>query len=119
MLGATRERVAMNSPQKRFHCALAVRDLDESIREYTARLGAEPCCVVEKTYALWRTSEVNLSISVAPERAGTLRHLGFEDPSSPTMTMEADPNGFEWERFSDAQQDDEIRARYPNARFRP
>lgn len=104
---------------KRFHVALAVRDLDESIREYTARLGTEKYSVVENTYALWRTGEVNFSISVAPERAGTLRHLGFEDPSSPAMSMETDPNGIEWERFTDAQQDDEIRARYPNARFLP
>jgi hypothetical protein len=109
----------MSRSDKRFHVALAVHDLNESILEYTARLGAEPCCVVENTYALWRTAEINFSISVAPERAGTLRHLGFEDPRSPAMSMETDPNGFEWERFSDAQQDDEIRARFPNARFRP
>jgi catechol 2,3-dioxygenase-like lactoylglutathione lyase family enzyme len=104
--------------KKRFHVALAVRDFDEAIHDYTARLGAEPCCTVENTYALWRTPEVNLSISVNPERAGSLRHVGFEDSSAPAMTMDNDRNGVEWEHFSEAQQDEEIRSRWPNARFR-
>jgi hypothetical protein len=107
-----------NQSKKRFHVALAVRDFDEAVREYTTRLGSEPCCIVENTYALWRTAEVNLSISRNPERAGTLRHVGFEDPSSSAMAMETDANGFQWERFSESQQDDEIRSRWPNARFR-
>jgi catechol 2,3-dioxygenase-like lactoylglutathione lyase family enzyme len=109
----------MNASKKRFHVALAVRDFAESVREYTARLGAVPCSTVENTYALWRTDEVNLSISVDTARAGTLRHVGFEDPSSPAMSMETDANGFQWERFSETQQNDEIRNRWPHARFRP
>jgi len=104
--------------KKRFHVALAVRDFDEALREYTARLAAEPCCTVDGRYALWRTGEVNLSVSVDPERAGALRHVGFEDPGAPEMTMATDPNGFLWERFSEAQQDEEIRNRWPDARFR-
>ena len=104
--------------KKRFHVALAVRDFGEALGEYTTRLGSEPCCTVDGRYALWRTDHVNLSISVDPERAGALRHVGFEDPSAPRMAMETDPNGFLWERFSEAQQDEEIRNRWPDARFR-
>jgi hypothetical protein len=68
---------------RRFHIALAVSELDASIREYSSRLGVGPCCVVEGAYALFRTDQVNFSISVRPEAAGTLRHLGFEDPAAP------------------------------------
>jgi len=109
----------MTQSKKRFHVALAVRDFDEAVREYTLRLGEEPCCTVENTYALWRTAEVNLSVSVQKERAGTLRHVGFEAEDAPAMSMETDPNGFLWERFSESQQNEEILNRYPNARFRP
>jgi len=56
---------------RRIHVALAVRDLPASIQDYTARLGVEPCCIVEDTYALWRTDHLNLSISVKPDAVGT------------------------------------------------
>jgi len=103
---------------RRIHIALAVRDIDAAVRDYSARLGAQPCCVVEGIYALWRTDQVNLSISVMPEVAGTLRHLGFEDPESPIMSVETDANGIEWERFTEEQQMAEIRQRWPHATFR-
>lgn len=101
----------------KLHVALAVAELSESVADYSRRLGAEPCCVVEGTYALWRTASINLSISVLPERAGQLRHLGFEDPTSPAMGEETDPNGIVWERFTADQQRAEILARWPNAEF--
>jgi hypothetical protein len=103
---------------KRIHIALAVREYESSLREYTARLGAEPCCTVEGIYALWRTPQVNLSISVKPEQAGTLRHLGFEDGQSAAMSEERDVNGITWERFSAEQQRSEILQHWPQARFR-
>ena len=102
---------------RRLHVALAVRDLDESIRDYSVRLGGPPCCIVSGTYALWRTDSFNLSISVIPTAAGTLRHLGFEDSAAATMTVEADANGFEWERFTKEQQRSEILKLWPHARF--
>ena len=89
---------------RRIHIALAVRDLESSISEYSRRLGLEPCCVVDGTYALWRTEQLNLSISVKPEAVGTLRHLGFEDPDAPEALVERDVNGIEWERFTEKQQ---------------
>ena len=102
---------------QRIHVALAVRDLPASIQDYSARLGIEPCCIVEGTYALWRTDHVNLSISVTPEAAGTLRHLGFEDPRAAETSVERDANGIEWERFTEEQQRDEILRIWPHARF--
>ncbi len=103
---------------KRIHIALAVADFDASLREYTARLGAEPCCVVSDTYALWRTDHVNLSISVKPAEAGRLRHLGFEDSEAQAMSEEADVNGITWERFAQRHQRDEILKYWPHAKFR-
>lgn len=100
---------------RRLHVALAVRDLDASIRDYSERLGTQPSCVVPGTYALFRTSQVNLSISVDPDSAGTLRHLGFEDPTAPAPSVERDVNGIEWERFTRAQQLREIVQRWPDA----
>ena len=100
---------------KRLHVALAVRDLDASIRDYSERLGVPPSCVVPGTYALFRTNQVNLSISVNPDAAGTLRHLGFEDPGAPASSVERDVNGIEWERFTPEQQLGEILQRWPDA----
>jgi hypothetical protein len=102
---------------KRIHVALAVRDFSLSVEEYTKRLGIEPCCTVEGTYALWCTDTVNLSISVKPAEAGRLRHLGFEDPNAEAMSEETDVNGIVWERFTAEQQRQEILKYWPNARF--
>ena len=88
------------------------------MQEYSRRLGVEPCCVVEGAYALWRTDQVNLSISVKPDAVGTLRHLGFEDPAAPYPSTERDLNGIEWERFTEEQQRAEIERLWPQARFR-
>jgi hypothetical protein len=104
-------------PMKRIHIALAVRDYAASLEEYTKRLGVPPCCLVDGTYALWRTDTVNLSISVKAE-AGVLRHLGFEDPSAPALSEETDVNGFVWERFTEEQQRQEILKYWPHAKFR-
>ena len=103
---------------RRLHIALAVRDLRASIADYTRRLGVEPCCVVEGAYALWRTGQVNLSITADPAAAGSLRHLGFEDPEAPAMGVDSDPDGIVWERFTERQQRQEILARWPRAQFR-
>ena len=64
---------------KRFHIALAVRDLSASIADYSLRLGQAPQAVVPGKYAMWRTELLNFSINEMPERAGELRHVGFED----------------------------------------
>jgi catechol 2,3-dioxygenase-like lactoylglutathione lyase family enzyme len=93
---------------KRFHIALAVRDLRASIADYSARLGQRPNVVVDGKYAMWRTELLNFSINQNAERAGQLRHIGFEDDSAEGFTSTSDVNGIEWERFSAQAQDERI-----------
>ena len=93
---------------RRFHIALAVADLQRSIDDYSRRLGAAPTVVVAGKYAMWRTEQLNFSINQTPERAGQLRHLGFEDAQAAGFSVERDVNGIEWELFSPAAQDAKI-----------
>lgn len=93
---------------KRFHIALAVADLQASIADYSERLGQPPSAVVPGKYAMWRTDLLNFSINESPERAGPLRHIGFEDDSVSGYSSTRDVNGIEWEVFSVAEQDRRI-----------
>ncbi|HVE10269.1 MAG TPA: hypothetical protein VNE00_23640 [Paraburkholderia sp.] len=93
---------------KRFHIALAVANLDASIADYTVRLGQTPAAVVAGRYAMWRTDLLNFSINENPQRAGQLRHLGFEDDAADGFTSTVDANGIEWELFSAQEQDRRI-----------
>lgn len=97
---------------RRFHIALAVADLTGSIRDYSRRFGAAPVVVVAGKYAMWRTDQLNFSINELPERAGQLRHLGFEDDAAGDFSVERDVNGIEWELFSPAGQDLKILEMY-------
>jgi hypothetical protein len=93
---------------KRFHIALAVRDLEASIGEYSRRLGQSATVVVPGKYAMWRTDLLNFSINQNPDRTGQLRHVGFEDDGVQGFASSRDINGIEWELFSPAAQDDKI-----------
>ena len=93
---------------KRFRIALAVRDLNDSIADYRARLGKAPSVVVPGKYAMWRTDLLNFSINQNPARAGQLRHVGFEDDAAEGFTTTSDVNGIEWELFSQKEQDARI-----------
>ncbi|HEV8116361.1 MAG TPA: VOC family protein [Acidimicrobiales bacterium] len=93
---------------RRIHIALAVDDLQRSIDDYSERLGAEAAVIVPGRYALWRTPEVNLSVSLRPGGAERLRHLGFEDDEADAATETSDVNGIVWEHFTAAQQASEI-----------
>ena len=93
---------------KRFHIALAVANLDNSIADYSLRLGEEPTVVVSDKYAMWRTDTLNFSINQIPDRAGQLRHVGFEDESVQGFSSDFDTNGLEWELFSPQAQDQKI-----------
>ena len=93
---------------RRFHIALAVANLADSVRDYSARLGVEPTAVVAGKYAMWRTAQLNFSINQIPERAVQLRHLGFEDSAAADFSSDHDVNGIEWELFSPKAQDDKI-----------
>lgn len=97
---------------KRFHIALAVKDLAGSMADYSRRLGQEPQAVVPGKYAMWRTELLNFSINELPERAGQLRHVGFEDDDATGFASTRDVNGIEWELFSAAEQDARILATY-------
>ena len=101
---------------RRFHIALAVANLAGSIRDYSRRLGAAPAAVVPGKYALWRTDQLNFSINEQPQRAGQLRHLGFEDDAAPPgFALERDVNGIDWELFTPASQDEKIPEVYGSA----
>jgi hypothetical protein len=93
---------------RRFHIALAVADLAASIEDYAVRLGVRPTAVVPRKYALFRTEQLNFSINQMPERAGQLRHLGFEDEAARGFSSTHDVNGIEWELFSPEDQDAKI-----------
>ena len=93
---------------RRFHIALAVADLAQSIVDYRQRLGVEPTAVMSGKYALFRTEQLNFSINQMPERAGQLRHLGFEDEAARGFSSTHDVNGIEWELFSPEGQDAKI-----------
>lgn len=93
---------------KRFHIALAVQDLEESIADYSERLGQPPNAVVSGKYAMWRTELLNFSINEMPNRAGELRHIGFEDDEAQGFFCTSDVNGIEWEFFSQKDQDEKI-----------
>lgn len=99
---------------RRFHIALAVADLEASIADYSRRLGTKPAAVVPRKYALFRTDQLNFSINQMPERAGQLRHLGFEDDAAHGFSSTHDVNGIEWELFSPTDQDAKIPEVYGN-----
>jgi hypothetical protein len=97
---------------KRFHIALAVANLDESISDYSRRLRQSPSAVVPGQYAMWRTDLFNFSINEKSEKAGQLRHVGFEDDAADGYSSSVDVNGLEWELFSAAEQDARIVSAY-------
>ena len=63
---------------KRFHVHVGVRDLDESVRFYTALFGSEPT-VRHPDYAKWMIDDprVNFAISQRGSRFG-VNHLGLQ-----------------------------------------
>ena len=105
---------------KKIHIALAVTDIEASVNDYAQRLGCRPDIVIPNEYALWRTTTLNLSIRKAQAgKGGTLRHLGWEDPASPTFFAERDLNGVPWEEFLPEQQAEEIRQTWLSVTYRP
>lgn len=105
---------------KKLHIAISTNKIAESIKDYSARLGMEPCSFVENEYALWRTSTLNVSIRQdANCTPGELRHLGWEDDAALSFSEDTDVNGITWERFNAQQQADEINALWPEADYQP
>lgn len=103
---------------KKFHLAIATHDIEATVRDYSDRLGAQPCVVVPNEYALWRTEMLNLSIRRDPNcKPGELRHLGWEDSEATEFTTTVDVNGIPWESFSSPLQVEEIQETWPDAQF--
>lgn len=105
---------------KRFHLALATRDVAACVSDYSARFGCAPAVVVPGEYALWRTATLNVSVRQDSScAAGELRHLGWEDPTAEAFTSDTDVNGVVWERFDGALQAAEIERAWPGTGYRP
>ena len=99
----------------KFHIALSVKNLAESIADYKQRLAAEPVVVVDNEYALWRTAILNFSIRQTADGQQGFRHIGFESEQAEVFAESTDINGIVWESFSREQQLDEIKSLWPNA----
>lgn len=104
-------------PSQKLHLAIAVANIPDSIATYSKKLGAEPIVIVPNEYALWRTDSINLSIRQTHGQPGTIRHLGWEDPTATIFTRETDCNGIIWEHFSAHQQADEINELWPGTDY--
>lgn len=105
---------------KKFHIAISTNKIAETVADYRNRLGAEPCLIVAGEYALWRTANLNVSIRYdASCKAGSLRHLGWEDAAATEFAQDADVNGIVWERFNADDQAREINALWPEADYQP
>ncbi|MGB5636597.1 MAG: hypothetical protein WBM44_21605 [Waterburya sp.] len=105
---------------KKLHLAISTNDIEATVKDYSIRFNAQPCLVIAGEYALWRTPTLNVSIrkdkSCSP---GSLRHLGWEDPTASMMSTESDVNGIVWENFTVEQQAAEIREIWPEINYQP
>ena len=76
--------------------------------------------VVAGEYALWRTDTLNISVrkdeTCSP---GSLRHLGWEDPTATNLSAETDVNGIIWEHFTASQQALEIKEIWSQVNYQP
>jgi len=104
----------------KLHIAISTSDIEETVKDYSNRLGTRPSVVVKGEYALWRTDSLNLSARQDQGcRPGELRHLGWEDPLASKLSTETDVNGVLWERFSAQQQANEINEIWPGTNYKP
>ena len=104
---------------RKLHLALAVSNIEQSVADYSARLGVLPTVIVPGEYALWRTGTLNLSIRKTSAPSGTMRHLGWEDTEATEFSTETDCNGITWEKFSASHQAQEINDIWPSANYQP
>ena len=103
---------------KKFHIALGVSNIEESVRDYSLRLGQEADLVIPGEYAIWRTQTLNVSIRRVPlEDSAKLRHLGWENPEAKAFTTTLDCNGLFWEEFSAPSTGLRNRENWPGADF--
>src|SRR5690348_6033630 len=63
---------------KRFHVHVSVRDLEQSIRFYSALFGAEPA-VTKPDYAKWMLEDPRINFAISDRRAKVgVDHLGLQ-----------------------------------------
>lgn len=104
---------------RKLHIALSTARIDETVEDYSLRVGVRRCAYVPGEYALWRTDSLNLSVRKDLESGpGTLPHLGWEDASANGFTSQTDVNGIVWERFTAQEQADEINELWPGTSYR-
>lgn len=112
------ERYKSSKIVKKLHLAIATQDIAATVKDYSERLNAKPCLIIEDEYALWRTDSLNISVRQDSKfPPGSLRHLGWEDPTATEMSTETDVNGILWERFTKEQQAEEIREIWSDADY--
>ncbi len=105
---------------RKFNIAISTHKIDETIDDYSMRLGVRPCISIPGEYALWRTESLNVSVRQDPACAsGSVRHMGWEDPAATEFTKDSDVNGIVWERFAAQHQADEINEIWPDAKYQP
>lgn len=101
----------------KIHIAISTHDIAATVADYSKRLGAAPCIVLDD-YALWRTETVNLSVrNDKKSPPGQLRHLGWENPDVNEFSNDTDVNGIVWEEFNAQNQADEINDFWPHAGY--
>ena len=105
---------------RKIHIAISTNDIEMTVKDYSQRIGMQPCAVVKGEYALWRTDILNLSIRQDSKcKPGELRHLGWEDSEATEFSADTDVNGILWERFNSQQQADEINETWPDTHYEP
>src|SRR5690606_35818824 len=105
---------------KKLHIAISTDKIDQTVADYSNRLGADPCLIIPGEYALWRTDSLNVSIRQdSSSNSGLLRHLGWEDAEAAEFTQDVDVNGIVWERFSASHQAKEINELWPEVGYQP
>ena len=96
---------------KRFHISITTDDIAKSVADYSQKLGQQPDSMLDNQYAFWRTDSLNFSIRHDTSLpVGSLRHLGWEDPTAETFSTQKDVNGIVWEHFSAALQLEEVKS---------
>ncbi|MEM7595005.1 MAG: hypothetical protein AAF383_26490 [Cyanobacteria bacterium P01_A01_bin.83] len=105
---------------KKFHLAISTSNIAAAVKDYSDRLNAQPCLLIPREYALWRTDTLNVSIRHDKTAAtGSLRHLGWEDSSALQMSATTDVNGVVWEHFTAQQQAAEIKEIWSGVDYQP
>jgi len=103
---------------KKFHIAISTDNIDQTVSDYSNRLGSEPCTFIPGEYALWRTDSLNVSIRKdCLAKPGSLRHMGWEDSEATEFAQSTDVNGIVWERFNADHQAEEINELWPEVRY--